>query len=459
MRKFGPVLLTVAVMAAVIVGLFILARKGKTRAPMPGGRPGTAVTGARILIISPHRKSILKEFRRAFEAWHLERYGAPCSLQWEDRGGTSTVMQFINAEFSRSPQGIGLDIFWGGGAAYYTQLAGAGRLQAYKLPAHMLAAIPARTAGAPSYDAAYRWYGTALSSFGILYNRHRLAARNLPQPKTWADLGAPEFFNEISAADPRRSGSAYAMVDIILQAYGWEKGFEALTRIAGNVRRFEEASSSVTEDVARQDAAAGLAIDFYAMRTILRHGPENVGFALPQGLTPITPDPIGIFTGAPNVEAARRFVEFVMSEAGQRLWILPPGAKGGPVESDLMRIPVLPEVFRKYTAVSTAKYDAALFETTFEYDDGKAAARAPGLKDLYGALFIDPAAELRAAWQAVIARGLKAAEMKRLCTPAVTEAELMEFSARKWADPIERNRKIAEWSREARRRYAELATR
>jgi len=457
-RKYLPALITIVVMIAVILGLFLVTRRpaaGPGDAPLrrkPAASPDT------ILILSPHNEDILNEFKTAFEKWHREKYGSPCTVQWEDHGGTNAIVRFIRSEFKKFPGGIGADIFWGGGAPSFAILAEHGCLQRAELADNVLAAIPKTTpAGVPLYDPEHRWFGSALSSFGIIFNRKRLAARGLPQPATWADLGAPEYFGEIAAADPRESGSAYAMIDIILQAHGWAKGFEILTRMAGNVRKFETGASDAVEDVCRRDAAAGLAIDLYAAGAIKQYGPDDVGFVLPAGLTAITPDPIAILKGAPHPRLAARFLEFVLSEPGQKLWILKPGVPGGPVKSDLFRIPVIPEIFRRYTAQSTAKYPAAILDTKFKVDPALHAARKAALKDLYGALFIAPAPELKAAWKAVIARGLKPDDMKTLCTPPVSEQDIIRLSATRWSDSVERNRRIAAWSRDARARYNTLA--
>ena len=453
MRKFFPAITTLIVMVVVIALLFKLSRSTSQN---PSGKSAAATTGV-VRIISPHNEGILHEFQKAFEAWHQRKFGEPCTIKWEDRGGASMNMQFILSEFKASPTGINVDVLWGGGDTNFMRLQKRGYLRSTKLPDEIVNALPCAISGVPVYDPNFHWYGNALSSFGILYNRKRLAERNLPEPRTWEDLAKPQFFNEVSAADPRQSGSAYAMVEIILQAYEWEKGFEVLTRMAANTKRFDNSSSAVTQDVSQQDMATGLAIDFYAASVIHHYGADTLGFVLPENMTPITPDPIGAFKGGPNPVGAQRFIEFAMSPEGQALYVLPPGAPGGPEQYDLLRIPVLPKVLEQHSAASTAKYSRALFETRFEYDAQKAAVRANGLRDLYGAIFVDVADDLRAAWQAVIRRGLNPREVRLLCTPPVSESGLVQFSMQQWPDSVSRNNKIAEWSREAQERYRKLA--
>ena len=117
----------------------------------------------KLVIISPHWEGIQTEFTRAFREWYENRVGKQISLDWIDSGGTSSDFRFIESEFQRVPEGIGLDLFFGGGTDYYLKLADRGLLLPYKLPAEQLQRIPQELFGIPVYDSEYRWYGTALS--------------------------------------------------------------------------------------------------------------------------------------------------------------------------------------------------------------------------------------------------------------------------------------------------------
>ena len=59
--------------------------------------------------------------------------------------------------------------------------------------------------GLPLYDQKNdppQWFGTALSSFGIVYNRDVLQHLELPEPRTWSDLRDPRYRGWIVLADP-----------------------------------------------------------------------------------------------------------------------------------------------------------------------------------------------------------------------------------------------------------------
>jgi len=451
-RKQIPVLVIAASMLITLVALFALPRISKRDNSPP------ATGGAnKVIIISIQNDGIQREFRRGFEAWHQAKFNAPCEVIWTDHGGTSLAVRYIKSEFAGSPGGIGADLLWGGGVEPYLQLADLGLLEPVRLPAETMAALPASIEGIPLYDPKLEWFGTALSGFGILWNRPRLAQLHLPEPKTWADLAEPGFFGEVAAADPRQSGTAQVMVEIILEAYGWDKGFEILARIAGNVKSFAHGSADIPKEVSMGNSAAALAIDFYAWMQIKLDGREKIGYVLPASLTPITPDPIGMLKGAPDAVAARRFIEYVLSPEAQKLWFLPKGYSGGPTETELLRIPMLPGLYRQYAGVTDVLFDPSSAHLGFRHDPVKAAADRDTLKDLYGAVFVDVQPELAEAWKAVIRRGLKPQEVHALCAPFVSEAELARLARTEWSDPAARNRMITEWTNQARDRYRALA--
>ena len=49
-------------------------------------------------------------------------------------------------------------------------------------------------------------------------------AGELPAPREWTDLARPEYYGHLVISAPSRSGTTHLTVEVILQAYGWEKG-------------------------------------------------------------------------------------------------------------------------------------------------------------------------------------------------------------------------------------------
>ena len=259
-------------------------------------------------------------------------------------------LRYIESEYKNKPKGIGIDIFFGGGYDPYLALKKAQLLEPYALPKALLEKIPPRLAGVPLYDPDHTWYGATLAGFGIVYNKVVLGLTKLPVINTWEDLASPRAFGWVGSSDPRKSGSVHMVYEIILQAYGWEKGWKIITGLAANVRSFTNSASQVPKDVAIGEVAYGLAIDFYAWAQVKEAGADKIGFVMPDNLTIITPDAIAILKGAPNPEVAKAFIRFVMSEEGQKLWLLVEKAPGGPQRFQLNRFSVLPSFYESVPA-------------------------------------------------------------------------------------------------------------
>lgn len=410
-----------------------------------------------LVIMSPHDEKITQEFERAFARVFSQTHGRDPRISWRDLGaGTEAQMKFLLDQFSRRPGGIGVDLFFGGGIDPYRTLKAKGLLQPYRI--RNVEEIPPELLGVPLYDKEYYWYGNVLSSFGILYNKRLLGRLGVPEPKTWEDMTDPRLAGYVGLADPSRSGSARAIYEIILQAYGWEKGMRIITMMAANALEFHQGSGGLARDVALGDVAMGPAIDFYGWSQIAQAGEDALGFVLPEKLTVVTPDTIAILKGARNLDNARAFVDFVMSEAGQRLWMLKAGVEGGPVKYNLMRMPVLPRLYDEYDAsAKTVRLNPFEFSSSFSHDEVKGSARREIVADLMKSLMIQPQAGLRACWKAVQNSQRKERLIAEMTVMPVTEAEALEMARTKWSDQVFRGRQMTEWVNFALKKYKRVA--
>jgi ABC-type Fe3+ transport system substrate-binding protein len=207
-----------------------------------------------------------------------------------------------------------------------------------------------------------RWFGTALSSFGIVYNRDVVAHLGLPEPTAWRDLADPKYRGWLVLADPMRSGVARttfmviverAMQDAVDQGRsadeGWARGMGLVRQIAANARNFTDSGTVVSSIVGTGDAAAAMAIDFQARSQVdaIAGGAKSsrLAYIEPAGATAMNPDPIALVKGAEHRDIAVRFIEFCLSEPGQRLWNTRAGAPGGPRKTSLRRLPVMKSVY------------------------------------------------------------------------------------------------------------------
>ncbi len=405
-----------------------------------------------LTIMSPHRKTIQDEFVPRFVEYYKKKYKETIKVDWIDQGGTENELRYVIAKYEKNNSTSGFDVFWGGGDMTFFELENRKLLETYNLPAS-LNFLPAKVVGIPLHSANKLWYGTALSSFGIFYNKPLLKMQKLAEPQTWADLGKPEYLDHISVADPRRSSTAMFMNLIMLESLGWEKGWQLLHALAGNARSFSQSSSDPIKAVVSGDVSIAPAIDFYAGAKISELGESNLGFALPVGQTILNSDPIGILKGPPHRLQAERFVEFVLSEEAQKILILRKGSKDGPRFSNLSRMAINPKAYenlegQKLSALNPFQMGGEQMKISFD----KLSNTRKLLADLMGALHIDTHSALRESWTNAVKTGTTADELQRNAAPPIAEKDVPEL-LKKWGDNSFRNRKINEWISFAQAKY------
>lgn len=383
----------------VLIAPFVLRlTMGPSDDPPPVGR-----AELRLVVITPHNADIRREFARAFDDWHRQRFGQGVSIDYRTPGGTVDIKRLLENTYKGYLQEDGFstalvppaDIVWGGGDFFFDQelkklieSPGGGRrsvLQPIAVDPKIIAeAFPqTQLAGVRLYDhntdAPPQWVGVCLSSFGIVYNPDLYEALDLSPPQTWRDLTHERLSGLVALADPTRSGSAAVAYMVVIQRamadaeeeyfqshasidkndpqyrqaieQGWKRGMRELLLIAANARYFTDSASQVPNDVAHGEAAAGMAIDFYGRVVEESVGDRRLKFISPVAATAITPDPIGILYGVsgPRLELANRFIEFLLTRHAQLLWILNPNQPGGPRERALRRPPVRRDVYNNRT--------------------------------------------------------------------------------------------------------------
>jgi iron(III) transport system substrate-binding protein len=212
------------------------------------------------------------------------------------------------------------DIFWGGESALFDKLAEQKLLARLTLPKEVVDSIPpsiGKPRPIPLKDPKGYWIGTVLEPYGLVYHPKLLARLGVPAPKDWDDLLHPKLKGNVAQCAPTRSSSSHATYEVLLQRDGDDKGWAWLKRLAGNTGIFTARSRDVPSVVARGEFAAGFAVPSY-MAFEDRLAGYDIRFVAPKTAW-ITPEPIGILAGARNPKTAQAFIEFLLSERGQRV--------------------------------------------------------------------------------------------------------------------------------------------
>jgi len=268
-----------------------------------------------LYLITPVSKDVHDPMLKAFAAWAKKKYNVDVKTSAIPKGTPVAYGQIL--EWKGKPQA---DVFWGGEATLFDQLAIEGLLEQVNIPKAMWDEIPAsigKPVPLPLKDPKKFWVGTTLEPYGIIY-QPTLLKRLGVEIKDWDDLLNPKLKGQIAQCTPDRSSSSHASYEVILQTYGWEKGWEWLTKLAANTGIFTARSRDVPNVVAKGEFAVGFAVPSYmAFAEVL--GGYDVMYVYPKNAY-VTPEPMSVLKGAPHSKAGQAFIEFCLSEEGQKLF-------------------------------------------------------------------------------------------------------------------------------------------
>jgi ABC-type Fe3+ transport system substrate-binding protein len=390
--------------------------------------------------VTPHWEGIKEEFSQGFAKRYKERTGREVTIRWLDVGGTSDIIRYLKSRSKPGSPPLGIDLLFGGGPDSLLELSRSGVLEPVELDPAILSAIPPTLAGMPIYSPQHDWFSVAFSTFGILVNKVGAQEYGLPVPHGWGDLASDVYANALALGDPRKSGSMHAMFEVILQGYGWERGWEILTRMTRNARIITSAAAQVGKEVASGEGIVGIAIDTNAGDVIRRVGAERVGFIIPEDFASINGDGIAVLKGAPNLAVAKAFIEYQLSEEGQRLWYLKVGTPGGPKKFEIGKLPVRPSVYGSGESAVLTPGNPYEWRNVLLYNSPLASARWNILNDLFGVYLIDLQDALRSA-----------GSLGDFLRAPLSESETLTLSPNgEWGrDQVLRNREIQEWRRDA----------
>lgn len=268
-----------------------------------------------LVLITPVAKTLTDPSLAAFAKFAKEKWNITVKTSALAAGTPVAYGRIV--EWKGRPEA---DIFWGGESALFDKLAEQNLIAKLNLPQAVVDSIPAsigKPKPIPLKDPKGFWIGTVLEPYGLVYHPRLYQRLGLPAPTDWDDLLDPKLKGNVAQCAPTRSSSSHATYEVILQRDGDAKGWEWLRRLGGMTGIFTARSRDVPSVVAKGEFAAGFAVPSY-MAFEDRLAGFDIKFVAPKTAW-ITPEPIAILAGAKHPKAANAFIEFMLSEQGQRV--------------------------------------------------------------------------------------------------------------------------------------------
>jgi iron(III) transport system substrate-binding protein len=217
------------------------------------------------------------------------------------RDGTPKILAKLRAEFEAGqPQA---DLLLIADSVTMEGLKKEGRLLA-----HDKADIAAYPAG--THDTQKHWFATKLITTGIAYN-----TKASFKPNSWADLAKPEAKGQVVMPSPLSSGAA--LIHAATLTGNIEGGWDYYEALKENGALAGGGNGDVLKSIAGGEKLYGMIVDYMPIREKAKGAP--IEFVFPkEGVSAVT-EPVAILKSTKNPEAARAFVDFLLSKEGQEL--------------------------------------------------------------------------------------------------------------------------------------------
>jgi iron(III) transport system substrate-binding protein len=215
------------------------------------------------------------------------------------RDGTPKIMAKLSAEIQAGNPVA--DVLLIADTVTLERLKEAGNLMAYKSP-------EAANYDAALYDADGYYYSTKLITTGIVYN----TAASM-KPESWQDLAKPEAKGLVVMPSPLASGAALIHAQTLagVGSLGWD----FYKNLAANGAVAAGGNGQVLKSVASGEKAYGMIVDYMPIRAKAKGAPLEFVFPK-EGVSAVT-EPVAILSTAKHADAAKKFVDYVLSDKGQ----------------------------------------------------------------------------------------------------------------------------------------------
>jgi len=363
---------------------------------------GTALAADTVRVFTSYPQEMMDRYEQAFAKANPD---IKLDFQWGHGGDAMATL--------RQPDQGGVDVLWSPALKAFPALAREG---AFRPLGDGAKGIATKVGGMPLTDGKGTYAAFELAGYGFAVRPDYLTAHGLPVPRDWSDLARPAYAGHVILPVPSSTGFAPPMIEVILQHYGWDKGWALLAEIAANAELLDSGGGvAMVNELAEGAKGIGMIIDFF-VRSAKADG-KPVTFVYPE-ITAYVPAHVAITAKAPHAKAAEAFVRFVLSDQGQALLMTP----------EVMRLPVRPSVYAKAPADFPRPFEGNA--AAFVFDPAKGNARQFAMTALFDAFITSRHAQLRDAFALIRkaeAEGNKArAETARqlLTSVPVSEAEI-----------------------------------
>jgi iron(III) transport system substrate-binding protein len=255
--------------------------------------PGGPAPSGRIILYTSVPQNIVDRLQTDYKAKF------PGAILDVFRAGSSEVEAKLATE--KQAGGIQADLVWVAEPSTYEDFKKQGIL--LKFASEEAKALPDEMKDKDGF-----YYAGRLINMVVAFN-----IKANPRPAAWKDLLKPAYKGKIGFPTPASSGSAEAAVRTLADTPGF--GWDYFKQFRANGGKQIKNNSAVQEQLSTGELLAGALLDFMIRDAKAKGSP--VDYAWPSEGAVFIPSPIAVIQGTKNPEAAKAFVNYLLSKGGQ----------------------------------------------------------------------------------------------------------------------------------------------
>ncbi|MCL2834585.1 MAG: ABC transporter substrate-binding protein [Treponema sp.] len=285
--------------------LFLLALAGLILAPLfAGGNQAAANSAApagskltgKVVVYQPSPAGLADQLAAGFE----KKTGVKVE---QFQGTTGEILARLEAEAANPLADVVILASWADGLSMKSQ----GKAVSY---------TPANADRLYSgwKDADNTIFGTSASAVGVIYNTRIFPTLNAD----WNELAGAQYKNQLAIPDPEKSGSCKDFLSGFINNKGEAAGWKVWEDLAANGMTVPGANAAALEGVTTGEKGILVAgVDYNAYSSMAKGEPLMIYY--PAGGTVINPRPAMILKTSPNMENAKAFMDYLLSDEAQQM--------------------------------------------------------------------------------------------------------------------------------------------
>ena len=182
---------------------------------------------------------------------------------------------------------------------------------------------PYKSKNAEKIDAKFKdpegfWTGIYQGYLGFILDGRFFDEKKIDVPKSWADLLKPEFKDQIIMGNPGSASTGYVILSTLVQLKGEQEALDYMAKLHKQVKQYTKSGEAPSRSAALGEAAVGITFLHNGIR-VMKEGYTNVKLSVPEDGTGYELGAVGILKGAPELEAAKIFVDWALNKKAQEL--------------------------------------------------------------------------------------------------------------------------------------------